>query len=147
MLKSISIYQILGGLVGFFILSTIDLSVLNTNKFIVVFLMFTFYLLCVFSGYMLLKGKLKYGINLSIILNLFQILSFGILGFTYKFVSGICLGMKIDLTEDVLFTLLFDVTNFQVNFWGGSNETFVGLNFIPIIILHFLFKIKESSIN
>lgn len=144
MLKSIAIYQILGGLIGFFILSTIDFSILNTNKVIVIFIMFVLFSLCVLSGYLLLSRKLQKGINLSIILNLFQIISFGILGYTYKFISGICLGMNFDLTDDVLFRLSFDVTNFQVNFWGGSKVTFVGINFIPLIVLHFLFKIKES---
>ena len=144
MLKSIAIYQIIGGLIGFFILWTIDFSSLSTIKVISSLLMFLLFSLCVFSGYLLLKDKLAKGINLSIILNLIQVISFGVLGYTFKFVSGVCVGLNIDLTNDFLLRFSFDVTNFQANFWGGSNVIFIGINFIPIIILYFLFKSKDS---
>lgn len=144
MLKSIAIYQIVGGLIGFFILWSIDFSSLSTNKVVLSIMTILLFTLSIFSGYLLLKNNFAKGINLSIFLNSIQVISFGVLGYTFKFVSGICIGLNIDLTEDVLVGLFFDVTNFHLNLWGGSDVIFIGINFIPIIILYFLFNMKES---
>lgn len=144
MLKSIAIYQIIGGLIGFFILWTIDFSSLSTNKVVLSIITILLFTLSTYSGYLLLKNNLAKGINLSIFLNSIQVISFGVLGYVFKFVSGVCIGLNLDLTEDVLVRLLFDVTNFQINSQGSSDALFLGINFIPIIILYFLFKSKDS---
>jgi hypothetical protein len=144
MLKSIAIYQIIGGLIGFFILWTIDFSSLSTNKVVLSIIAILLFTLSIYSGFLLLKNNLAKGINLSIFLNSIQVISFGVLGYVFKFVSGVCIGLNLDLTEDVIVGLLFDVTNFQINSQGSSDALFLGINFIPIIILYFLFKSKDS---
>lgn len=144
MLKSIAVYQIIGGLIGLFILWTIDFSSLSTNKVVLSIIAILLFTLSIYSGYLLLKSNLAKGINLSIFLNSIQVISFGVLGYVFKFVSGVCIGLNLDLTEDVLVRLLFDVTNFQLNSRGSSDALFLGINFIPIIILYILFKIKDS---
>jgi len=146
-LKPIAIYQILGGTIGIFLLLTIDYSNLSQVKILTCFFALTLYSLSIYSGVLLLKNQILKGINLSIILNLFQIISFAVLGFSFKFVSGICLGINIDLTDDTLLRLNFDITNFQANFWGGSRNIFIGINFVPLFILSRLFKNKELIIN
>jgi hypothetical protein len=144
MLKSIAIYQIIGGLIGFFILWTIDFSSLSTNKVVLSIIAILLFTLSIYSGFLLLKNNLAKGINLSIFLNSIQVISFGVLGYVFKFVSGVCIGLNLDLTEDVIVGLLFDVTNFQINGQGSSDALFLGINLIPIIILYFLFKSKDS---
>ena len=144
MLKSIAIYQIIGGLIGFFILWTIDFSSLSTNKVVLSIIAILLFTLSIYSGFLLLKNNLAKGINLSIFLNSIQVVSFGVLGYVFKFVSGVCIGLNLDLTEDVIVGLLFDVTSFQINSQGSSDALFLGINFIPIIILYFLFKSKDS---
>ena len=138
----------LGGIIGILILLFFNYANINSSKIITIILSYLLYFFSIFCGYMLFKGELRKGINLSIINNLIQVLGFGALGFAYKFVSGISLSLNLDFTEDTIIGLNFDVSNLQMNLIGTSESVFMNINLIAILVLNYLLKSKEKlSVN
>lgn len=153
-LRIISIYEILGGLVG--ILVTINLLRLsNLNLFspqngtgtivlIMYLIIILLYLASVISGILLWKNKTS-GYILSVIIQTVQI-PFGIYnGFKYLFASGLLAGIQyykyqrtVNLTVAGFKTILSISSDFAM-FYNPLDKSFVlGINLVPLIILLFI---------
>lgn len=143
-LNYFGIYQIFGGIIGILILLFLNYTRLNSYEILAIIISYLLYAFSIFCGYMILKGKLKKGINLSIINNFIQVLGFGALGFAFKFVSGISLSLNLDLREDTIIGLNLDVSNMQINLIGNSESIFININLIAIFVLYYLLKLKDK---
>jgi len=137
----IGAYQIIGGLIGLYIM--VKLLLKSYSAFI--FMPFSLiYIASIVCGIFLLKGKYKKGIDLSIINQAFQIIGFSVLGFGFFYVAGLYAGLRIDLTNDIILGFNFDVSHFKINFNSNYELTYISINFIPIIILSYLFSLQRS---
>ena len=145
-LKTLGVYEIIGGIIGLLILLTINIEYLNSANITSLVISLILYVFSIYCGYLLLNGELQKGINLSIYNNLIQIVGFGVLGFVFKFTSGICLGINLDMTNDTLLRLNFDISNLHINIKGSSEITFISFNFLSMFIVRYLLKMKEILI-
>jgi hypothetical protein len=145
-IKIIGIYQIIGGLIG--LIATISLLVkigfTNGTTFKMFFLFLSLYSFSAFCGYLLLKKQFEKGLNYSIINQLIQVLSFSILGFTFKFYSGLFLSLGLNLTTDTILTYNFGLTtwNFKLNSESGIIE--ISINLVALILINIIFNLKEK---
>lgn len=131
--KIISIYQILFGLGGI-ILFLLNIDFTNYLKNLFIFVSLIFFVGLTTAGFTLLKQK-KIGLNLSIIFQALQILSFNLLGVKYIFTGG----SKITFN---LFEAEVDFALFANEFFVGLNTSneFLAINLIPIIVIILLLR-------
>ena len=135
-IKILGLYQLIAGALGIltylFFFHTIDLLNVTLNG------------LSVYSGYLLLKKDFKKGPNLSIINQFLQIIGVSLLGFTFKFVAGICLGFYIDLTSDTIIGASVNLNIWQMSFSSNTEQIRISLNFIPVILINYIFREKAK---
>ncbi len=146
-IKIIGIYQIIGGLIG--LIGTLSLLVKfgfsNGTTFKMFLLFLSLYSFSIFCGYLLLKKQYEKGLNYSILNQLIQVLSFTILGFAFKFYSGIFLCFGLNLTTDTILTYNVGITtwNFKLNSESGITE--ISINLIALILISVIFNLKEKT--
>jgi hypothetical protein len=145
-IKIIGIYQIIGGLIGLIatILLLVKFGFINGSSFKMFLLFILLYSFSVFCGYLLIKKQFEKGLNYSIINQLIQVLSFSILGFSFKFYSGLFLSLGINLTTDTILTYNFGLTtwNFKLNSESGIIE--ISINLVALILINIIFNLKEK---
>ncbi|WP_037320273.1 hypothetical protein [Salegentibacter sp. Hel_I_6] len=141
----LSLYQIIGGLigVGYTIKLLLSIGSINGPLLLILIIAFVLFFFSIYSGYLLFKKRFIQGINLSIINNAFQVIGFGVLGYGFKYVSGLIAGLKIDLTNDIIFTIDFDITNWKMSYNSNPDLTYISINIIAIVVIGFLFNAKE----
>ena len=152
--RIISIYEMIGGVLGLGITIFLILSILPQllsqeaplfNKlFLVAIIIFAIggYLLSFIAGLFLWKKQNK-GIFLSIITQIIQIPKFAIAGFSYFFVSGIELFVTIS-NSSLGFTTYFG-SHWDISFYPEDKTFLIGVNIIAIIAL--IYFIKEYKKN
>ena len=135
-IKILGLYQLIAGALGIltflFFFHTIDLLNVTLNG------------LSVYSGYLLLKKDFKKGLNLSIINQSLQIIGVSLLGITFKFIAGICLGFYIDLTSDTIIGASVNLNIWQMSFSSNTEQIRISLNFIPVILINYIFREKAK---
>ena len=148
-IKIIGIYQIIGGLIG--LVGTLSLlakfGVSNGTTFKMFLLFLSLYSFSIFCGFLLLKKQYEKGLNYSILNQLIQVLSFTLLGFAFKFYSGIFLCVGLNLTTDTIFTYNIGITtwNFKLNSESGITE--FSINLIALVLISVIFNLKEKVEN
>ena len=142
----LGIYQIIGGLigVGFTLKSLLTIGLINGPLLLILIIAFGLFFFSIFSGYILFKKRFIRGINLSIINNSIQVIGFGVLGYGFKYVSGIIAGIRLDMTNDMIFLFDFDLTNWKMNYNMDPELTYISINIFAIVIIGFLYKAKEQ---
>ncbi|OOV25769.1 hypothetical protein BXU11_13935 [Flavobacterium sp. LM5] len=145
-IKIIGIYQIIGGLIG--LIATIPLLVkfgfTNGTTFKMFLLFLSLYSFSVFCGYLLLKKQFEKGLNYSIINQLIQVLSFSILGFTFKFYSGLFLSLGLNLTTDAILTYNFGLTTWNFKLISENGIIEISINLVALILINIVFNLKEK---
>jgi hypothetical protein len=126
-LKILAWYQIVGGILGillsFWLLAHTDpISGLILILYLIAFGLYVFSIYC---GRLLLIDKYSTGLNLSIINQALQILSFSMFGYSFMYVSGMMFLGEI--------TMFQDDNGFRLglHFLSSGKELFVGFNFFP----------------
>lgn len=145
-ISAFGIYQIVGGIIG------IALSLYFTSKaglfnfpiLILTLFVLSLYSFSVFCGFLLLRKSYLKGLNLSIINQVLQIITFSVLGFTFQYTSGIFLYFGLNLTEDTLFTYNIGLTTFNFKWNSDSNITTFSINIVAVILMNFAFKLREK---
>ena len=139
-LKSIGIYQIVGGGLGFLLLILNGPSAF-LSTYIISGLLFS---LSVFSGYSCFKFK-DNCFTLTFINQTLQTLSLIIGSFIFEYVSGAGLGFTIDMTESVKIGFDFNLSTLSAGFFDdGTEEYYIGFNLIPMFIIYLTEKIKKD---
>lgn len=133
--KLISIYEIIGGVLGLiitmFMLIFSAMSVKEINAPILILIVIVLYILSLVAGICLLKKKQK-GIILSIVVQIFQIPYIVTSSFTYIFIAGLQLG------GNVAFLSKMSKITAMI---------YLGINFIPILIIGYFIRIKNQEIS
>lgn len=145
-ISAFGIYQILGGIIGvaLSLYFTSKAGVFNFPILILTLFVLSLYSFSVYCGFLLLRKSYLKGLNLSIINQVFQIITFSVLGFTFQYTSGIFLYFGLNLTEDTLFTYNIGLTTFNFKWNSDPNITAFSINIIAIILMNFAFKLREK---
>ena len=95
------------------------------------------------------------GLKYSLINQYIQILSFSIVGYGYKYLSGLYISVELDLGNLPSFQLQGGISTWNINFKNALEIKTVGINFIAILLILFIdrqinfLKVKaiDTSIN
>lgn len=144
-LNILGYYQLVGGIIGllFTLYILINQSIINGPLVVIFLIALGLMAFSTYSGFLLIKKQYDKGINLSMINQALQVIGFGVLGYSFKYTSGILLGLTVDLTNDFIIGLNFNVTTWKMNWNSDPDLTYISINFIAIFILGFIFKAKE----
>ena len=139
-------YQIGGGIYGLIISFSLIASFISypIGKITMSILGITLYLFSVFCGYLLVTRRFLKGLNLSIYNNALQVIGFGLAGYSFKFVSGFFAGLTLNITNDTLIGFGFDFSIMKLGFGSNSETIFMTLNIFSIIVLGFIFKMRDK---
>ena len=139
-LKSIGIYQMVGGGLGF-VLLILNGSSVFLSTYLIGGLLFSF---SIFSGYSCFKFK-DNCFTLTLINQTLQTLSLVIGSFIFEYVSGAGLGFVIDMTDSVEISFDFNLSTLSAGFYNdGTEEYYIGFNLIPMYIIFLTEKIKKD---
>jgi len=147
--KIIGVYQIIGAiflLFFFFFISSFQINI----SYLLLLLILT--AISIVGGYFLIIENKK-GELLCKISQAFQIISFQIWGFGIKYYTGISAGFLIESTavQELNFSLTIKPgASFILILPNASNDMFLGLNIIPIILIYYIHKygeIKSKKLN
>lgn len=139
-LKSIGIYQMVGGGLGLVLLIPNGLSVF-LSTYIIGGLLFSF---SIFSGYSCFKFK-NGCFTLTFINQTLQALAMVIGSFTFEYVSGAGLAFNIDITNSLTIGFDFNLSTLSAGLFDDGTEKYhFGFNLIAMFIIYLTEKIKKN---
>jgi hypothetical protein len=145
-IKWLSFYQIAGGLigVGLVIWLIAQQESLSGIMLIILGLVMGLYAFSAYCGWLLRKGETDRGLKLSTINQAVQVLSFTVLGITYKFAAGVMLVISFKYSQSVNLGLKFEFSTFQINVLPSDGYVMVSVNIFAIWLLYYIDKLKDS---
>ena len=144
-LKLIGIYQIIGGSIGLGITIWIITMVLP-GQLIVAFILivsissFLFSITCGLG----LFFKKSWAIDLSLALQLLQIINFTLFGYSFKFISGLGILLNVDFTDKIQMHLTASEPLFKFTYLIDPTETMIGINLAAILMAFFIIDLKRK---
>jgi hypothetical protein len=147
-LKLIGIYQIIGGLVGLG-LTTWLITMLLPMPFVVICIIVTsigLFLFSIVCGIGLWLKK-RTAINLSIGLQLLQILSFTLYGYSFKFISGLGVLLNIDFTNKLQPQINLSEPLFRFTYLVDPSDKIISVNLAAILICYFIVDLKRKIVR
>ena len=144
MLKTISIVQIFGGILGMSALANSEKSEGTLLVLSLSFFLFCFSILC---GGLLLLYRRKDIVVLTKVNQVLQIIGFSIIGVgSFNYDSGIYFSIGLDLVNEILFLFNFGISsNFTFEISSTTSGNFLTLNLIPLLIYLFLNKREPNE--
>ena len=139
-------YQIGGGIYGLIISSILiaSFSSYPIGKILLAILNISLFAFSIICGYLIVTRRFLKGLNLSIYNNALQVIGFGITGYSFKYVSGFFAGLTLDMVDDTLIGFGFDFSIITLGFGSNSQAIFMTLNIFAIVILAFIFKMRDK---
>jgi hypothetical protein len=147
--RFIAYYQIVGGIVGLGLAAWLSSKTTQfpVSVVIIYLLVIGFYYFSIYCGILLLKQDLKKGLKLSLINQLLQVFNFSVLGYSFKYISGVLLIIGLDFTNETKSSIRFSLgSEFQFNLNGGGNEelTNLGFNLVAIFLVYFIDRLQHK---
>lgn len=138
-LSILAINQILGGAIGIIftihaMTSGITFSLLLISILTIILGLFCYSILC---GVLIFTNPLT-GLKYSLINQYLQILYFSIVGYGFKYLSGLYLSLEIDLGNLPDFQFQGGISTWNINFKNAFEIKTVGINFIAIFLIVFI---------
>lgn len=140
-LKSIGIYQMLGGGFGLLFLLIFGASAF-LSTYIISGILFSF---SIYSGYSCFKLR-KNRFTLTYINQILQSLAFTIGSITFEYVSGVGLNFTLDMTDSFKIGYEFNIlSTVSAGFYeDGTEKYYIGFNLIAMYIIYLTEKIQKS---
>ena len=124
----------------------VSVNILFIEQYLLIFFGVLLYLFSILCGLVLLKDQKK-GLKISVVNQILQIINFSILGYAFKYISGLYISFGVDLTNFNL-ELDFGLSSWQFLFNVQSTTCQLYINILPLFLLHYIYKlIKQDSIN
>ncbi|HWB25903.1 MAG TPA: hypothetical protein VG738_10510 [Chitinophagaceae bacterium] len=141
----LAMYQAIGGIMGL-LLAAILLSRLQAFSWYIVTVSFISLLLYGFSIYcgMLMFNQHKQAIRFSIINQFLQLASFSIAGYTYGYVSGICIDAGINLTYAFNWAFSAGFSAWKIGIARGSDVFVININIVALYLIIFIDRMKKK---
>jgi len=142
-MKILGWYQIVGGIGGLAILALLILRLIDISLGLLPMLTIAFVLFSysIIAGVTLLKDK-SAAITYTLINQWLQLISFSLVGWAFKYVSGIVLSIGIDATQDFKFAFSAGFSTFQITFDGNSDIFVFQLNLVALGVIIFLDQVS-----
>ncbi|MEO6980376.1 MAG: hypothetical protein ABI113_18435 [Mucilaginibacter sp.] len=143
-------YQIIGGIVG--VLLTLYLLALTdqlTGLMMILYLIaFGLYSFSIYSGRILLGNNHERGLNLSILNQAMQVVSFTLLGYGFMYVSGMMFLVSIKAEAGVKINFNFSFTStWHLYFKSDDSTNEFAINFLAIYLIYFADKLRLITKN
>jgi len=140
------IYQILGGLAGFYVVAWLlqQTGTINGITLLIFLIAIGLYCLSMKAGSVLLRKDYKRGLILSMINQLFQIVAIAIGGYNFAFSSGAKLNTGFNFTDGFLVKFDFGLSSEFNLSWNSGQEYFIYINILAIFLLYVLMDIYEE---
>ena len=149
-LKILGWYQIVGGAFGvlltFWLLAkTEQVSGLLLILYLAAFSLYAFSVWC---GRLLLTDKYIKGLNLTIVNQAMQIISFTMLGYAFMYVSGAMLLGQIEIDHGFTMGFHFGLSSeWRIYFQSDDRSFNLAINFVAIYLLYFTDKLHTTIKN
>ncbi|WP_461643384.1 hypothetical protein [Labilibaculum euxinus] len=135
----LGIYQIIGAIVGFYIIASLlfHTGAINGPLLLILFIAIGLYLLSLKAGTLLLKKEYKSGIIVSMVSQALQLVSIAFGGYKYFFISGAKFNAGFNFTEGFLFNFDFGITStFTIMLNVSDKEYYIYLNLLAVFLLY-----------
>jgi hypothetical protein len=99
------------------------------------------YAFSIYCGVILFKN-IEIGLRLSKINQLLQVVHFTILGYAFKYISGVHLSIGLDLTESLEFRFNLSISGWQFTINDDDPSIIVSLNLVALFLIAFIDKIQ-----
>jgi hypothetical protein len=141
--KALGWYQIIGGIIGFGMLAWASTMANGWNNSLLLLLLFIalLYGFSIYCGAVLLKNPVK-GLSRSFVNQLLQTVQFGLMGYVFKFISGIAISVKWMPVMSVHFGL--EASSFVIQFNSDEMHAFIGVNLVAVFLAYYTIHIKDA---
>lgn len=146
LIKTLGLYQVAGGLVGIIIIvwgifknGTFSLQVLLVYLLVILFFAYSIY-----AGICCLYNK-KNALQVSLINQLLQLFSFAVMGYAFKYASGIYLSIGIDLTDSYDFSVGAGISSFTFNFNIETERLEIEINLIALALILWIDRLIKKT--
>ncbi|HMU46356.1 MAG TPA: hypothetical protein PKC72_08315 [Chitinophagaceae bacterium] len=145
-LKVLGIYQIVGGVLGLTLTISLffKLSLTNFLLTLILILALCLYLFSIYCGTLLVFNKKSLGLNLSLINQYVQLVSFSIKGLAFLYVSGIFFSAGIDITNSFNLLLNLGLSSWQLNINSESEALIINFNLVALFLIVVIGKLKKK---
>jgi hypothetical protein len=142
-LKVLSYYQIVGGIIGLGLTIWLTTTIVSFHwllllLFLIAVLLYAFSIYC---GFMLLKN-IELGLKFSKINQLFQVIHFSILGYAFKYISGIHFSIGLALTESLNFQFDLSFSSWEITINDDDLSIIISLNLVALFLIAFIDQLK-----
>jgi len=142
----LGIYQMIGALLGFYLVAKILLNTQEINGLLLLFFLIAIglYSLSMKAGSVLLRKDYKRGLILSIINQFVQIVAIAIGGYKYDFFSGAKLSAGFNFTNGFLMKVESEfISEFGFS-WNSGKEYYIYINLLAIFLMYIFMDIYEE---
>ena len=150
-IKLLAYYEIIGGVLGLLILTyfTLTTSSIQLPLLIALSIGAIFFLFSIISGQQLLYGNLTKALNLSLITQMLQLISFAVSGYALLLVSGLMISVGLELTNGFEVSSGFSLSEYDFNFNNQKELVIFKINLVALFLIYQIIKIKSklSEIN
>jgi len=144
-LLKLGLYQIIGGCLGIliFVWEILHVSVISGPAVILILIAIAFFAYSIYTGSQCIKMTEK-ALMHSFINQGMQILSFNMVGYTFKYVAGFYVGLGIDLTSSFRFTYGAGISEINISLFQQTQNIQIGINIIAIIIFVLVDRLSQK---
>ena len=145
-LKVLGYYQLIGGIAGlaltfYLITQTATITGLILILYLIALGLYSFSIYC---GVQVLKNK-KHSLHISLINQYLQLISFAMLGYGFKYVSGLLLSVGVDLTNSLDMNFNMGImSSWEMNWNTNTDKIQLNLNLVALFFIIFIYKLKNS---
>lgn len=145
-LTILAYYQIFGGVGGLllFLYALAQLGTITGLVMLLMLIMISLYLFSIYCGRKILANEIRLGLQLSIVNQAIQIFSFNMLGYGFKFVSGIGLLVGFDFQDGFNFRFNFQFSNSNIQYAVEDDLVALMVNIVAIYLIQYISELKED---
>ena len=141
----LGVYQIVGGVIGILFIGMAGWKVALINTWVALLLLLAFLLF----GYSILCGILlvmtkEAALKLSLTNQALQLVSWAILGFSFKYVAGVFVSVGLDLTDAFKFNFNVGVSGFEFNFHQDAERFEINFNLMALYLLYYTVNLDKK---
>ena len=142
----LGIYQIIGSILGFFLIAKLLLRTgdINGAILLIYFIAVGLYSLSMKAGSVLIRKDYKRGLILSIINQFFQVVAIAFGGYQFNYFSGAKLAAGFNFSNGFLMSIDFGIkSEFNLS-WNSGSEYYLFINVFAIFLIIVIFDIYEE---
>ena len=145
-LTILAYYEIAGGVAGLVVMLYLLSQLGARTGMLLLLLLFvaSIYPFSIYCDKKILKGDIKLALSLSIIVQGLQIVSFSLLGYAYRFVSGIGFLIGFEFFDGFNFRFNFQISNFKINYASDDNIVSLMVNVVAVYLIQYIIEIQED---